>query len=109
MNFSALVTQKCPKCSNGKMFKGIFAMNEYCSNCNLKFDRAEGYYTMAIVFANFMYAMIVAPTLLIMSTNDESVLDIAITLGVISLFAVPLIFRYARTVWLHLDFFMNPD
>lgn len=109
MNLISIATQKCPRCGSGKMFKGIFAMHENCSHCELKFDRAEGYYTMAIVIANFMYALVVASTMLIMTTNDNSILNIVLTLCGISLIAVPLIFRYARTIWLHLDFFMHPE
>ena len=109
MSMFDMVAQKCPKCGKGKMFKGVFAMNMNCSNCDFKFDRAEGYYTMSIVIANFMYALIVAPTILIMSTNDNSVLSIIITLSIVSIIAVPLIFRYARAIWLHLDFFTHPE
>ena len=109
MSLSAVIAQKCPRCTQGKMFKGIFAMNDNCSHCELKFDRAEGYYTMAIVIANFLYALIVAPTLLMMTVNDKTITEIILTLTGISLIAVPLIFRYARTLWLHLDFFMHPE
>lgn len=84
-------------------------MNDHCQNCGLKFDRAEGYYTMAIVVANFLYALIVAPLLLIMTANEKSIPEIFLLLGGISAIAVPLIFRYARTIWLHFDFFIHPE
>ena len=104
MSYSALLSQKCPRCEKGKIFRGIFAMNETCSNCHFKFERQEGYFTMAIVIANFLYALIVAPTLLVMTTLDEPVWKIVLILGGVSLLTVPLIFRYARAIWLHFDF-----
>lgn len=109
MSTFALVTNRCPRCEKGKMFRGIFKMNESCPECHFKFERQEGYFTMAIVFANFLYAFIVAPVLLVMTTMDETVWNIILVLGGISLVTVPLIFRYARTIWLHFDFRIHPE
>jgi hypothetical protein len=109
MALSTLLFQKCPRCNKGKLFTGVFKMHEKCSHCHLKFDREEGYYTMAIVFANFMYALIVAPTLLILTAKDKSYTEIGAILAGISIVAVPVIFRYARTIWLHFDFFIHPE
>jgi len=64
---------------------------------------------MAIVIANFLYALIVAPTLLSMTTLNEPVWNIVLVLGGFSLIVVPLIFRYARTLWLHFDFSIHPE
>ena len=109
MSIFKIIAQRCPKCGDGKMFKGIFSMNEKCSICHFKFNRGEGFYTMAILIANFLYALIVAPTLLVMTTNNKPIIDIVFTLGGISIIVVPLIFRYARTIWLHVDFFVHPE
>jgi uncharacterized protein (DUF983 family) len=109
MSLNAILLQKCPRCEKGKMFRGIFKMNQYCAHCQLKFDREEGYYSMAIVVANFLYAMITAPTLLAMTTLNEPLWNIILVLGGFSILAVPLIFRYARTIWLHFDFMIHPE
>jgi uncharacterized protein (DUF983 family) len=109
MSLNAVLLQKCPRCEKGKMFHGIFQMNHTCAYCQLKFEREEGYYTMAIVFANFLYAMIIAPVLLVMTTLDETVWNIILVLGALSIVTVPLIFRYARTIWLHFDFTIHPE
>ena len=109
MSFNALILQKCPRCQEGSMFSGLFKMHSTCPRCHFKFERQEGYFTMAIVIANFLYALIVAPTLLIMTTMNKSVWDIILILGGFSLIAVPLIFRYARAIWLHFDFRIHPE
>jgi len=109
MSFSAILLQKCPRCGKGKMFSGIFKMNKTCTHCQLKFEREEGYYTMAIVFANFLYALIVAPTLLTMTTMNKPVWNIVLVLGGFSLISIPLIFRLARAIWLHIDFRIHPE
>jgi uncharacterized protein (DUF983 family) len=104
MSLNAVVTQRCPKCEDGKMFKGILKMNQTCTHCGFKFEREEGYYTMSIVIANFFYALIVAPTILIMTALDVPIWKIAVILGAISMVVIPLIFRLSRTLWLHFDF-----
>jgi len=109
MSFNALVTQKCPRCEKGPLFHGFFKMHATCPVCQFKFERQEGYFTMAIVIANFLYALIVAPTLLAMTTMNESVWNIILILGGFSIIAIPLIFRYARTIWLHFDFMIHPE
>jgi uncharacterized protein (DUF983 family) len=109
MSFRAMLMQKCPRCEKGNMFQGIFKMNETCPHCQLKFEREEGYYSMAIVFANFLYALVVAPTLLTMTTLNEPVWDIVLILGSFSLISIPIIFRAARSIWLHFDFKIHPE
>ena len=109
MHINALLLQKCPRCEKGNMFQGIFKMHKTCTHCHMQFEREEGYFTMAILFANFLYALIVAPTLLVMTTMNATILDIALVLGGFSLLAIPLIFRYARAIWLHLDFSIHPE
>ncbi|MCB0282496.1 MAG: DUF983 domain-containing protein [Calditrichae bacterium] len=109
MNAGAMLGQKCPKCNNGKMFYGVFKMHTECPVCGFKFERQEGYFTSAIFIGNFLYALIVAPTLMIMTAVDASVWKIAAVLGSFSLIAIPVIFRFARTIWLHVDFMIHPD
>jgi len=109
MSLNAVVAQKCPKCEDGKMFAGIFKMNQKCSKCGLKFEREDGYYTSAIVIANFLYAFIVAPVLLIMTALDVPFWKIGLILGSISMVVIPLNFRFSRTLWLHFDFSVNPE
>lgn len=109
MNVNAMLGQKCPKCSKGKMFFGILKMHSHCPDCGFKFERQEGYFTSAIFIGNFLYALVVAPTLMIMTAVDAPVWKIATVLGSFSLIAIPVIFRYARAIWLHVDFMIHPD
>ena len=109
MNISALFRQKCPRCSDGKMFRGLFKMNTTCPKCGFKFERQEGYFTSAIFIGNFLYALIVAPTLMIMTINEKPIWKIVAVLGGFSVIAIPLIFRYSRVIWQHVDFMIHPD
>ncbi|RMH64138.1 MAG: DUF983 domain-containing protein [Calditrichaeota bacterium] len=104
MSFSSMMTLKCPQCEEGKQFKGLFSMYENCPQCGYKYEKEQGYFTAAIFIGNFLYGLIVAPTILIMAAIDEPVWKIALVLGGFSLFAVPLIFRYARSIWMYMDY-----
>lgn len=109
MDINALIRTRCPRCANDKMFKGVFKMNTTCASCGFKYEREEGYFTSAIVIANFLYALFVAPTILILTTMDYPTISIVIILTTISIILVPLIFRYARAIWLYLDFYIHPE
>ena len=39
---------RCPRCGEGKLFKGLFAMADACSSCGLDFQREQGYYIGAM-------------------------------------------------------------
>ncbi len=103
MSFSSMMTLKCPQCEEGKMFKGVFKMYEHCPKCGMKYEKEQGYFTAAIFVGNFLYGLVVAPTILIMSAIESPIWKIALVLGGFSLVTVPLIFRYARSIWLYID------
>jgi uncharacterized protein (DUF983 family) len=33
---------RCPNCGRGKMFRGLFEMEETCPNCGVRFERQSG-------------------------------------------------------------------
>ncbi len=109
MGFISMITLKCPKCAEGKMFNAPFKMNETCPNCGFKYEREDGYFTNAAVIASIFYSFIVAPTLLIMVALNKPIPDIAITLTILTLITVPIIFHYSRSIWLYIDFMANPE
>ena len=92
MDMSSLIKQKCPKCDTGSLFVKTFKMHETCPHCGFKYERQEGYYTSAIFIGNFLYALFVAPTILIMTSTGQDVWKIIVILGGISLFCCPAYF-----------------
>ena len=54
---SAGLRGRCPRCGEGKLFKGYVAMPERCSNCNLDYrfaDAGDGPAVFVILFAGFV-------------------------------------------------------
>ena len=39
---------RCPRCGRAPLFRGWFAMNVVCAVCDLRFERAQGYWVGAI-------------------------------------------------------------
>src|SRR5690349_24588869 len=39
---------RCPRCGRAPLFRGWFTMNTVCAVCDLRFERAQGYWIGAI-------------------------------------------------------------
>ena len=101
---------RCPRCGAAPLFRGPFSMYSHCLACDLRFEREQGYFVGAI-YIN--YAVTATMTIAGYFTLGLLV-DITPTHQVIlwSAFAVifPLcFFRYARSLWLSVDYMFNPE
>ncbi|GCE19946.1 DUF983 domain-containing protein [Dictyobacter kobayashii] len=100
---------RCPVCGQGKLFCGVFKMNEHCPVCQFKFEREEGYYTssMAInlVVSEFIAAAIVLP---LAATPSIPVLPVLLIGCPFALILPFLFFRPSRGLWLSMDHYLNP-
>jgi uncharacterized protein (DUF983 family) len=43
----AILAQRCPRCRQGKVFRGQLAMEERCPVCGFVYRREPGYFTGA--------------------------------------------------------------
>jgi uncharacterized protein (DUF983 family) len=111
---AAILHQLCPRCFTGKVFQGIVDMNERCLVCGLRFERESGYFTgamyisylisLVLLFAIFGVVWLLLP--------HDSLFDIGLLClvsGLVYLPLVPLVFRYSRILWMHLDRKLDPD
>ncbi|GCE27426.1 hypothetical protein KDA_29100 [Dictyobacter alpinus] len=101
--------QRCPVCGQGKLFSGVFKMNERCPVCHFRFEREEGYYTssMAInlVVSEFIAAGIVLP---LAAIRTIPVLPVLLIGGPFVVILPLLFFRPSRGLWLAMDHYLNP-
>jgi uncharacterized protein (DUF983 family) len=103
--WAAILRQRCPRCREGRIFKGIVAMNERCPVCGLRFEREEGYFLGAMYFSYGMSVLILGlGTLLGAQLLPGWKLELVMLL-VVALYLpfVPLVFRYSRVIWIHFD------
>jgi uncharacterized protein (DUF983 family) len=104
----AILTQRCPVCLQGQLFRSLLAMHADCPVCGLHFERETGY------FLNSMFAAYALGFLLLFPSAIGLFLW-HVSLGVFSAVIVaetillwPLIFRCSRVVWLHVDQMLDP-
>ena len=105
----ATIKGRCPHCLKGEVFSGLIKMNTHCDVCNLKFEREQGYFLMGIFFGYILSFCVVAITLVFLLIFFEP--TPLIYMGGASLPLIilsPLIFRYGRLIWLHVDELIDP-
>jgi uncharacterized protein (DUF983 family) len=101
---SAILSNKCPRCFKGQVFKSFLTMNETCPSCGWKFEREPGYFLGALISGYFLSAFSVVPTLVMghFVFNLEILPVVAIAVAQVIVMQ-PLIYRYARLIWLHVE------
>ena len=102
------VTLRCPRCGGTPLFTGWFTMARACGLCGLVYERAPGYWIGAI-YVNYGVTTVIA---LAGFFATFPAVPLAVELAVWSAFVVlfPLwFFRYSRSVWLALEFLLNPE
>jgi uncharacterized protein (DUF983 family) len=101
----ALVAQRCPRCCRGRIFRGLFQMNDPCPVCGLILQREEGYFLGAMYVSYLLGAVVLGGAYflgrwLLPGWNDHLILLLAILLY---LPLTPIVFRYARSIWMHFE------
>ena len=106
----SIATCKCPRCRKGKVFtyknpyhRKFGKIEDKCSHCKLVYEMEQGFWYGAMYISYAFGVAISIPVVLILSFYTE--LEIPQITGVIFFLLVllmPLLFRYSRSVWLHI-------
>lgn len=101
---------QCPRCGGSKLFVGWFRMHERCSSCDLKYERAPGYF-LGSAYINYGATALLVTAFYVISRyvlgyENRQVLPLLLTFCV--LFPL-LFFRHARSLWLSLDTICDPE
>ena len=104
------IALRCPRCGETPLFRGWFTMAPACALCGLRFERAQGYFVGAI-YVNYAVTTVIALAgyfILWGYTGISTGAQLALWLPFVALF--PLwFFRYSRSLWLALEFALNPE
>src|SRR5436190_21346581 len=111
---TAMILQRCPRCFSGKVFRGLWTMNETCPVCGLRFEREEGYFTGAMYISYtislvMMFGIFIVLWLLLPSGSLFAVGMLCLATAAIYLPLVPVVFRYSRVLYMHMDRKLDPD
>jgi len=96
---------RCPRCHEGRVFRSLLDMHETCQTCGYLFEREPGFFVGAM-YVSYALAIPVYLAvagllrLLLRGWSDLAILALALPLFVP---AAPLLFRYSRVIWMHLD------
>jgi uncharacterized protein (DUF983 family) len=104
------IALRCPRCGETPLFQGWFRMRPACGLCGLQFERAQGYFVGAI-YVNYAATTVIALAgfFLLWPRTDW---PMAAHVSLWGAFAVvfPLwFFRYSRSLWLAVEYFINPE
>ena len=99
---------RCPRCGDGALSSGWFAMYPRCAACGLRYEREQGYFVGAIYVNYAVTVGVAAGTVLLVDEVIGLSLTAQLVLGVTLAALVPLaFFRYARSLWLSLGYLVS--
>jgi len=107
-----MTMQRCPRCLRGPVFRKLFRMNSACPMCAYDFEREEGYFTGAM-YISYTLALVVLFGLFLIAVpfwHNYSMGGVWTLFAIITppfLLMVPVLFRYSRVLWLHLDYVLS--
>lgn len=85
------------------MFSGPFRMNRHCPSCKLDLEPEPGYYIGALYVNYFLGLALLSPMVAWMLWESYSAYAIGGASVVALVFLSPVVFSYARVIWLYLD------
>ena len=94
---------RCPRCGRAPVFRRFVVMNDQCAECQLDFDRGDGYWLGAMMF-NMAFSLgfvLLAFAAAIWLTSPAPDWDPTIIVTVAAAAAGPLVFfPFSRTLWM---------
>ncbi len=99
---------RCPRCGVGRLFSGLFRMNDACAACGASFTREQGFY-LGSIYINYAATVILTGSLyalLVLALGLSHEAALAACLAAAVLFPVAF-FRWARSLLLALDCTVN--
>lgn len=101
---------RCPRCGSGRLFAGLFTMHERCASCAMLFEREPGYFIGAMYINYAMTAVLSIGGFLLLDAYTGISVTAQIVLWGAFAVAFPLFFfRYARSLWLAVDYRISPE
>lgn len=100
---------RCPRCGNGRLFRGWFRMAGRCDACGFSYEREPGFFLGSIYFNYGLTSLITA--ILYPALHFGWGLPNGPVMAACATFAVlfPIwFFRYARALWLGFDEWVDP-
>jgi uncharacterized protein (DUF983 family) len=103
---SAILRQRCPVCLEGPMYSGLVTMYERCPQCSHQFERETGFFQGAMyvswVTSVGLFATIALLARLLLAPRIGLLAAMAVAV-LVYMPCVPMLFRYSRVIWAHMN------
>ena len=110
----AIFAGYCPRCCRGAVFnhglRGLLGlMNESCAVCGLVYLREAGYFLGAMYVSYGLGVLTVLPVAMALVVLLDARLAVVLVIAAVQMLgSLPLLLRYSRTIWLHVDQVIDP-
>ena len=104
----ALLAQRCPVCLQGPVFRSLLEMHKSCPHCGVTYEREHGYFLNSMFIAYTVGFLVLIPSAFYLFWLDASIAFFSVAIIVETIVIWPLIFRYSRVLWMHLDQVLDP-
>ncbi len=106
---------RCPNCGRGRIFTGLFRMNQTCPNCGVRFEREDGesvggmYINLALAELFTVGGYFVANALFHPPFEPHLLFWICFNVAFVTVF-----YRHARSLWIGMSYltggvYADPD
>jgi uncharacterized protein (DUF983 family) len=100
---------RCPNCGARTLFKGLLSARDRCPNCDLKFEREDGFFLGALVINYTITGVLVLAPLLVLVFMGRVDVFAALVFAVVASVVVPLIlYRPSKSLWLMTYYYFFP-
>ncbi len=100
---------RCPRCGEGWLFKNWITMYPECPWCELKYERAPGYFLGSIYVNYGVTALLVTVGYFALFFSGVVSPEAAVWIvAAIALLFPVWFFRYARSLWMGFDHYWDP-
>ena len=104
----AILTQRCPVCLTGPIFRSFLEGHKQCPHCGVRYEREHGFYLNSMLIAYTLGFLIVLPSAFYLFWIDASIPFFSVAIIIETILLWPLIFRYSRVIWMHVDQMLDP-
>jgi uncharacterized protein (DUF983 family) len=106
--FLAILAQRCPVCLQGPIFRAFLAMHKSCPRCGVLYEREHGYFLNSMFIGYAAGFLLLVPSAIYLFLINVSLAFFITVIVLETLLLWPLIFRYSRVLWMHMDQVMDP-
>ena len=92
----------------GPIFRSFLESHKECPRCGVLYEREHGFYLNSMFIAYTLGFLILLPSAFYLFWIESTVTLFSIAIIIETIVLWPLIFRYSRVFWMHMDQMLDP-